>query len=234
MTRSTGGIFTVFCEHLANRGGPANVGLDRRHVGWRGRDVEAQEPLRNPNAAEHRRGIGAVGGNFQDGPLGEHATSTVGVCGKTHGADRIARHALDVVVTGQAAVEVRLVGLHQAADIEVVCKHRSQVGMGFSQHRLLHDLIKIAKSPSVGLREVDQGEVEPFASKVFHKLAAAGVSQHAVHFPANNVRVTETALCGKREQGFVGHGVPEEVTQPRGECIVVKRARLLLEVEKPW
>ena len=67
------GVSSMFLQLLPNGDRPADIGFHRGH--WRRRrNLEAQNPLRNPFPAQHRRRSGSVGRDLQDAGLG-HETA---------------------------------------------------------------------------------------------------------------------------------------------------------------
>ena len=105
----------MFLQFFANGGGPARVGIECGHSGWRWRDDVAEDALIDPCAASDGRRGGAVCSDFQNSGLREEGTART-VVRQCDFADGAACHARDAVVNGKALIEHREVRFYEMRD----------------------------------------------------------------------------------------------------------------------
>ena len=83
--------------------------------------------------------------------------------------------------------------------------------------------VEVGEALGVGLHRVaERADVEPLGGEAIGEAAGLGVGEHAANLGAEDRFVVELCLVGELGELGVGHRVPEEVGEPRGELVVAE------------
>ena len=132
----------------------------------------------------------------------------------------------------QPLVEDRPIGMDEFRDTSILGKHLAEERLRLLRHRPHQKRIKLAIQVRVGRGCIDLPQFEPLSREVLDEALQTLVAKHPVNLGTQHRRLAQFASGGERGQFLIGQRGPEEIRQPRGDGIVIQRARLFAEVEK--
>lgn len=163
----------MFVEEFAEGGGAADVGFDAGNA-WRRRGrFGAEESVQDEDAAHDGRGVGAVGGDFEDAGVGEDAAAFA-IVREGDFLDVEAGDAGDVVVVSEASIEHGEVALDEVGGAEVLGDEFGDEAAGFAEHGVEEESVVFGVKLFVWRGEVDLSEVEPAIGEVGDEAAEGG------------------------------------------------------------
>lgn len=113
---------TMLLELLPQRDGTARVRLDARDTGRRRRRWRAHDAIQHPDATLDRRGMGAIGGHFQEAGMSEDASAVIP--GRERDLPKSdSLHALDPVEFRETRIEHRPVGVDEIGGAQVAAEN---------------------------------------------------------------------------------------------------------------
>lgn len=175
----------VFGELLTDGGCASGIGFDGTGVGrwWWGRG--ADDAFEEPDSPEDGRGVGAVGGDFQDAGLREEAASHA-IRWKVDFSETCAADGWEVIMFREALVKEGVWGGNEELCWEVPFEEVAEIGPGFFDERVVQEdvLTPVAdafeifgKEVAVGGGGLDFAEVEPLREEVIDE----GVEARGFH-----------------------------------------------------
>ena len=216
-----GFVGAVLGELVADGDCAADVGLDGGDAGGRGRDGFGKDLIEDPDSPQDGRGVGAIGGHFENAGLGEEAAAD-GVVGDFHDFGIfVSLDSGDAVVTGEAFVEDGEIGVDEVGDGKVVFEEVAEEAFGFPDHRLLEHGVEFGEEFFGRRGEFDLAKAEPLTGEVFEEAFASGIVEHAFDLGVTDPGVGEFAGSGEVKELLVGHGGPQEIGELGGEGVVV-------------
>ncbi len=214
-------VFSVLGQPLAHRT-LIERGVDRRlRIRRRGRRLDAQQLGDNPVATLHRGGDVGVRQDRHQASGGQQTAPGRVLEADAH--ELVGPHRGQSVVRGQAIVDEGLLGGEQLVESATFLDDRRDQQL----HLGPHVLPQCGGEVWVRLGVLDQllaqrTRVEPLAGEVLGESLRFGVGKHALDLCFDRVRLVQLALCGELEQRVVGHRVPQEVGEARGEFVAVE------------
>ena len=196
------------------------------------RGVEAEDALHDPDAAQHRRRGGAVGGHLEDARL-SHDSAADGVLRERDLAHRDSRHAGDAVVLRQTFVEEREVGIDDGARRQVAVEQFLDEETGLFDGGELQRVVEfvVVVEGGGGGAVVDLAEVEPVVGERVDEAARLRVVEQAIGLGSEDFGSAEPALRGQGAEFVVRRRVPQEQGEARGERVIVEPAGRFLDVQ---
>jgi hypothetical protein len=232
MAAGAGGLVAVLVELLADRRRAADVGFDGGHVFRRRVGRSAEDTVEHIGSAHHRRGAGAVGGDFQHRALGEEA-ATAGTGGEVDFADLFALHPGDAVMLGEAFVEHAEVAMHDVPHAEVVLEQFLEKPLRLGHHGLLEVLLELGVELGVGLGEVDVAQVQPAAEKIPREAFRHRRTQETFGLGAEHGWIAQFFLCGEAGESIErgGLGIDDRLKRP----MLLRIFEMLLDLrQRAW
>ena len=221
----------MMIELLADGDRASDIRFESGHARRR-RGVEAEDPLHDPDAAEHRRRGGAVRRDLKDARL-SHDSAADGVFRERDLAHRDSGHAGDAVVFRQTLIEEREVGIDDGTRREVPVEQFLDEEPGFFHGGELERVVEfvVVVERGGGGAVVDLAEVEPVVGESVDEAAGLRVVEQAIGLRSENFGVAEPALRGQGTELGVRRGVPQEQGETRGEGVIVEPAGRFLDVQ---
>ena len=216
VARGAARAVAMLVELLAHGRRAARVGVDGAHARrrwWRG---FVQQAVHHPQATLHRRGRGAVGGEFQNRGLPKQPTAWA-PGGQRHASHLHTMHIRDAVMLGEALVEHRKAGPHQCAHGRIGGDEFAEKRARLGNHRLVQQKAILGVKLRVGRGLVHAAEVEPLVGEVADEAFAARVGEQSVHFAMQHLGALQRAIARGGEQRVIGRAIPQPVGQARGE-----------------
>ena len=217
MARRAARIGPVSFDLLPDGDGAADIRFDRWN-GRRRRRLEAQDPFRDPHAAQHRRGRCAVGRDLEHAGL-RHESAADALLVERDLPHLGPRDPLDAVVPGQPLVEKREIGIDDVPRRQILFQEFRDEEPRFlhgSQLQRVVQLVVVVKRRGGGV-VVDLTEVEPIVGKGLDETPRFGIVEHPLGLGSQHSRVAQCAPFGQFSQPCVGGRIPEEQRQSCGQ-----------------
>ena len=203
-------------------------------VGRGRRQFHAQQRLEHPFPPQHRACPHRQRGRRQQTRHADDTASVAVLNGDL--AELPSDDTADSVVRRQFLVHREVLGVDELEQTAVLPQQAAEELDDFPLHRLLERTAVLGEDAGVRFRAAAQfHRAEPLADESARKSDRPGVTDHAADLVPDDAGLTETPFLRQIEQGFVRHGEPEKVREPRSESVAADspfRAAALFEPEE--